>query len=384
MMIQTVFYIFAIMLLACSTFSEEKTRLHSTSIYKKEKLPVYIPFSFKIDPMKRLLLVNFEKDPDSLYIGLEPQYFNDPINGKGLLVIAWRRDMKIDVYHEASLSPDPSKFDIAGNGLGEMHEVDFKRKIFEIQENGVRADIIFSDKMDRPVEIFIAEAHPKKRKPFGLLAPMGEAATHPSAMPLILLHDFYFVRRRHTDYHVNINGKAHKLDKLPIPMDGTWMLFARYSPDPFIVTFNPTYTGKLEPTKVSDDRLIWQRNGDAMELKQARAIGDKHQIELTFSPAFPQFNLLKEGTDIRGKFEIKSSERTGRITGTYQVTCSHDGVQIELRPEGGWHPKTDKLSLKFLYSVAKTFKNWPKSYVWSSKLKFKDGAWEMDSSWKRI
>ena len=58
------------------------------------------PFHIAIDPMERLLLVNFEKDPDSLYIGFEPQVFDDHINGKGHLVIGWRIDGKVDVYHE--------------------------------------------------------------------------------------------------------------------------------------------------------------------------------------------------------------------------------------------------------------------------------------------
>jgi hypothetical protein len=45
------------------------------------------PFCIDIDPMERLLLVNFEKDPDTIYIGFEPQVFDDPINGRGHLVI---------------------------------------------------------------------------------------------------------------------------------------------------------------------------------------------------------------------------------------------------------------------------------------------------------
>lgn len=383
-MFKSVFNILVIFLLACTTFREDPTMQHPTSIYKQEKLPLYLPFSFQIDPMERLLLVNFEKDPDSLYIGLEPQYFSDGINGKGLLVIAWRKDMKIDVYHEASLSPDPLKFDIAGNGLGSMHQVDFKRKEFEILEKGVKADIEFKDKDGREIEIFISESHPKIRKPFGLLAPMGEAATKPSAMPLVLLHDFYFVRRKHSEFYVKINRIEHTLDKLPIPMDGTWMLFARYSPDPFIVTFNPNQADLIEPVNPNGNGTVWEENGNAMELKQLRKTGDGHQIQLTFAPAFPQFNLLKEGALVNGDFEIQSSESTGKITGSYQVSRSDGKVQIQLRPDGGWHPKADKLSLKFLFTVAKTFKNWPKSYEWSAALTEETGNWYMESQWKRL
>lgn len=36
--------------------------------------PILNPFALSVDPMERLLLVNFEKDPDSTYIGFEPQW----------------------------------------------------------------------------------------------------------------------------------------------------------------------------------------------------------------------------------------------------------------------------------------------------------------------
>ena len=81
-----------------------------------------IPFHIDIDPMKRLLLVNFEKDPDTTYVGFEPQVFDDPVNGRGHLVIGWRQDSRVDVYHQAGLHPDPAKYDIAGKGLANMVE----------------------------------------------------------------------------------------------------------------------------------------------------------------------------------------------------------------------------------------------------------------------
>jgi hypothetical protein len=45
---------------------------------------VIFPFSIEIDPMERLLLVNFEKDPDSIYVGFEPQVFNDESTAPGI------------------------------------------------------------------------------------------------------------------------------------------------------------------------------------------------------------------------------------------------------------------------------------------------------------
>ncbi len=65
---------------------------------------VVIPFGLTYNPMKKLALINFEKNPDSVYLGLEPQYFDDEIYGKGYRVIAYRHDGYVDVYNDVSLN----------------------------------------------------------------------------------------------------------------------------------------------------------------------------------------------------------------------------------------------------------------------------------------
>jgi len=49
---------------------------------------LYSPFSLSIVPMQKLFLINFEKDPDEIYHGLEPQWFDDSASGRGLRVIS--------------------------------------------------------------------------------------------------------------------------------------------------------------------------------------------------------------------------------------------------------------------------------------------------------
>jgi hypothetical protein len=51
----------------------------------KEKIPILNPFVIDIEPMEKLLLVNFEKDPDAFYIGFEPQVFADAVHGKSIV-----------------------------------------------------------------------------------------------------------------------------------------------------------------------------------------------------------------------------------------------------------------------------------------------------------
>jgi hypothetical protein len=356
-------------------------------------LLLYNPFHFRIDPMERLLLINFEKDPDTVYVGFEPQVFDDNIHGKGMLVIGWRVDGRVDVYHQAGLTLDAATYDIAGKGLAHLTEVPMQNALFEIDSFGVQAAIKFSDLTGRQVELKIRESNPKKRKPFGLLAPMGDAAESPSSMPLVLLHDFYFVRKKHTEISVSIDGKLHQPDKLPIPMDWSGMYFTRYSPDPFIVTFNPAFDGALRPVEwkgadnvqAGEESLYLILKGQVPEICSLRQKGQHHAITLSFAPPFPNIIALNDGFSLTGTFNITGHPSTGHVGGHYEVEKQAGVTKIVLVPSQGWIPNEQKLSLKFLYAVAKIFRNWPATYRWTATIR-EDGDYQlrMKSSWERI
>lgn len=352
-----------------------------------------VPFQFQIDPMASLLLVNFEKDPDSLYLGFEPQVFDDPVNGKGMLVIGWRVDGWVDVYYQPGLRIYPVKYSIAGKGLANAIETELSKDLFDITENGVQAEILFYDLLGREVRIMIKESNPAKRKPFGLLAPMGDAAVNPSAMPLIYLHDFYFVRKKKTEIEVSVNSRIHKTEALPVPMDWQKMYFVRYSPDPFIVTFNPAGSGPLKPIATGGNLQI-EKGNDAYEfarydsivgLKSMTARGLKHEVRLSFDPAFPDIKQLAKGDRHEGKFTIISDPATGTISGIYEVERTDAEVRIVMWPSAGWKPEINKFSLRFMYTVAQVFKKWPSTYRWEAIISpAADGDYLMQSEWIRL
>ncbi len=359
----------------------------------KDKKEFLNPFRIEIDPMERLLLINIENDPDSLYIGFEPQVFDDDINGKGLLIIAWRTDGKVDVYHQPTLSPDPDKFDIAGKGLANIVERELKDAYFEVTEPGAQARAEFRDIHNRLIELHLTEYNNRTRKPFGLLAPMGMAAENPSALPLVLLHDFYFVRRSNTELSVRIDGREHKPDTLPMPIDFSRMYFARYSPDPVITTLNPAFDGRISPTPLDEgDTLDYDDHQFTFSLHQgrpelqrlSRSIGD-HTIALDFSPSFP--NLLEfYGSEAAGQFVITVDPSIGEVRGEYKVTRTNNQFMVEMIPSGGWEPNERKLSLRFLYRVVPTFKSWPSTYRWTASIEYyndDDEQYLMKSNWER-
>lgn len=352
------------------------------------------PFRIQIDPMERLLLVNLENDPDSLYIGFEPQVFNDSINGTGMLVIAWRADGYVDVYHQPGLNPDPGKYDIAGKGLKNKVCSPLHKAFFRVEEQGVQAWFSLEDIWGRTIEVGISESNSTKRKPFGLLAPMGQAATQPSAMPVVLLHDFYFVRQKNTEIIVRIDGTEHKPDKLPIPLDRRRMYFARYSPDPLIATLNPAFSGILQPLAVTDPIVagidntlcIMESNHGIWGLKKMEIAHAQHNLTLAFEPAFPDIMLLADQQELTGKFTLAGHRSTGRIAGTYLIRKDGHKVGIQLHPGKGWKPRAaGKASLRFLYTVAGVFRNWPKSYLWTAEVDLSDPSQAfMQSGWERI
>ncbi|MFW6275510.1 MAG: hypothetical protein ACOC2M_02640 [bacterium] len=319
--------------------------------------------------------------------------FDDELNGVGHLIIGWRTDKKVDVYHQKSLDLDPSKYSIAGSGLNEMIPADMEKAFYEVSDFGVQAHYKFKDLAGRAVEIVIIESNFKKRKPFGLLAPMGDAATNPTSLPLVLLHDFYFVRKGHTEITVSINNRSHKLDDLPMHLDWQRMTFARYSPKPLIATLNKEYDGVLEGFNIEIGQEILEKGDYSYEIewidqnahiKSMIIKNNVHLITMNFTPSFPSLNIIPENTQLKGRFRISGHESVGSISGDYSIRSDQGSTHIRIVPTKGWKPKTTKFSTWFLFTVAKVFKKWPITYQWDAELqKSADGLWLMQSKWIR-
>ncbi len=353
----------------------------------------HIPFHIEIDPMERLLLMNIEKDPDSIYIGFEPQYYQDAKTGTGHLIIAWREDGKVDVYHQKGLNISPENYDIVGKGLSELIVTEMPIAIFDIGTNGVEAHYVFKDKYHRMIELKILEKNQKERKPFGLLAPMGSAAENPKSLPLILLNDFYFVREKDTEINISINQQKHKADKLPIRMDGSKMLFSRYSPEPLIARLNPETNQTLDFVEINQNQdsiskqnvsyyFVWENKKPC--LTRMVFANDKHPITLKFSKAFPEIQHMEVNTNFATDFTISSFASMGLVGGKVKMKKNQEVISMQLIPSGGWIQKADKFSLKFLYTFARVFKNWPKTYLWSAEIKsLQNDNIHIQSHWKR-
>ncbi len=351
-----------------------------------------IPFSMSITPMETLLFMTFEQDPDSVYSAFEAQRFDDNLHGKGQLVIGWRVDGKVDIFHDPQLRVDPDGYDVCEGGLAHMTARDFKNSFFTVGASGVEAHFSFEDLKGRLIEFEIRERNKKPPRPFGFLAPVGEGSENPSAMPILMLHNFYFVRRKGTEISTTIDGRSHRPDVINFPIDWSIMYFTRYTPDPLVLFFNPAYEGPVANLAVNGEEQV--SNGDTFYeigylnetplLKAIQKEAGEHSIRLSFEPAFPNISTFEE-LSASGEFSIKGDPALGEIRGRYTITRVEDELKIVLAPTGGWIPKKERLGLRLLYTIVGLFRNWPKSYRWTALVRnTRDGHLHMSSSWERI
>lgn len=366
-------------------------------------IPVISPFHLETDPMAGLLLVNFENDPDRIYIGLEPQFFDDRIHGRGLLVIGWRVDGRVDVFHDPALRLDPRTYGIAGKGLHVMEERSFSAARFELGPGGAQVEIEFRDLEDREIRILIRETDTRPRRPFALLAPMGDAASAPPALPLVFVHDFYFVRRPGTEVRIEIGGRAHRGDPFPLLLDGTRVHFLRYSADPFIATWNPTQDGTadvlaLEPASAEGAyraeargvRYDVEMHGAFHEIRRMSRREGAHEVVVEFTPALPHLVALRDEVEVSGAFRISTQPSAGTVTGSWRVARRDRELHVEARPDGGWTPGDAPRTARLLFRALTVFRAWPTTYVWRGTLQLPlgdqevQGALPLRSAWERI
>ena len=363
------------------------------NIYAQPATKVFFsPFKLQLDPMRRLLLINFEKDPDEVYLGLEPQIIDHPQNGRLLRVLAWRKDGYVDVYQQPGLSKDDD-FAVAGKGLADLLERTMADARFEIGPTGVDVYFAFADKEGRPIEVVINEKHGRRAKSFTLLAPVGHGSASPTSLPLFYLYDFYFVRQKGTEVAINIDGVERKPDGLPFPLDGAKCYFMRYGADTFMAAWNEAATESLLPLRPKqvgefvDNGVTYNLidNQGHFEIQQMSVANADHQVVVAFEPPVPAIAALKEGMDFKGTFVITSDKSAGSIDGTYKIERASDNITIQVHPSGGWKPHANRLFLKFLYSVASVFRNWPKSYRWTANISLQsEELAAIESSWERI
>jgi hypothetical protein len=375
----------------CSIVNGMRKPFHDSSlVYGRPTSGFFFtPFTLKIEPMERLLLLNFGRDPN--YKGIELQAFDDPVHGQGMLVIMYRQDRQVDVYYEPGLKPHKRGYEIEA-GLAEWVEASMERSRFEITSHGAQVDLAFDDAAGRRIALMIREQEGgRPRKPFPLLAPISSGIEDPQRFLMIFLNRFYLVRRSGTGIAIRISEATRNPRTLPVPIDGARVYFAHYSPEPFIAEWNTAHDGPLafaQPPGMGEFNwggtiFTLVENAGRFETAKITAADDKHQAVLTFSPPFPDIACLKHGAATYGDFALTVDEVHDVCAGQYWLSMEDDRIYITLDIVKGWRPRSSKCSMRLLFSVLRFFKNWPKTYKWSAQIKVEGEALIMQSGWSR-
>jgi hypothetical protein len=362
----------------------------TSSIYQSNSTGrFYIPFNLSTGKVERLFLAEWAHGQK--YTGLEVQYLDNPENGRGVLVILASVDGKANVYFEPTLNMDPKGYAIAG-GLRDFVQTPFERACFEIGPNGADVDVAFRDIDGDPVTIRAKEGGPKPPAAFSLLAPMGVAIQKPEWMPLFLLSNFGFVRQRNTDLEIRFGGERVDVTRLPFPMGGQRVFYARYCADPFIIFWNKQFDGVLNPlepagpgTFVHDEAEfeLVERDGH-YEISAARVRNPRHTARIDFTPPFPDAASLADGARVDGSFTVTGDPLHGRVAGVYSAMRQGSQVHLRLHPSGGWTPADQGLMLRLIFNLGKPFRNWPKTYEWNATLMIQNDEVKIKSGWRRL
>lgn len=370
--------------------TEKMEYCKKNDIYSKSLTGSFIsPFSFTMDSMEKLILINFEKDPDKYYNVFELQQAIDKEGNKKLLVVAYRIDGATDVYHQSAF-PFASQSTI----LNEVQfiEQELANAKFDVTPDQLDLYFAFIDKYGREISVTLFENKLDKKSPFFLLAPIGVISKHPNSFPIYSLYKMAFTKQNNTEIKIEIDKRHHKPDTFPIPIECSKNYFTRYSADTFNVDWNKNFEGELLPL-VPNDNIIKENgityqlinNEGHYEIIRISATNKSHQINIDFIPPMPDIISLNEKIENKGSFSITTDNRTGKILGEYYIHKLGNDIEMILLPNGGWHPNEKRWILKFLFLVIKIFKEWPKSYVWKAKIKIENpDKILMKSSWERI
>lgn len=350
-----------------------RIRQSITKINNKDT--ILIPFGFSYRPIKKLALINFEKDPDSKYIALEPQYLSGDHSGQGFRVIAYRKDGYVDVYDGLNLQDDnDDSFDVTGKGLKERKKVAMENSSFKKVDGCLNLTFQFKDKYERQISLKISEQTKKKTSGVNLLAPVGSTTDNPSYLPLFFLYDFDFIRKSKTDLELKIDGKAHKLDTFPYPFpkDFQWRYYTRYSQDCQIIEFANAGQKKLQEhelinniVSINDNKFMFSADNNLNKMEHEDG---EHHFSVEFNPGMSDIRSLEEKNRYNGSLKINSDPAMGSISGDYWLNRDGKKVEIEMNMSAGWSPVPDSYFTKLMFGKKSVFCNWFKNYYYNQRI----------------
>jgi membrane protease YdiL (CAAX protease family) len=341
-----------------------------------------LPIRLGIDPMEGLLMFGIAGDPE--FESLEPQVFDDAINGKGMRVLRYRRDGRVDVYWQPGVHVDRSSFSI-GAGPGDFEEVPITPARFEIGARGVMVDLAFTDAQGRRTSLRVFEDAAGKQG-FPMLAPVGANIDKPTQLFLVWMPDIDLVRRAGTRVEGQIGDRALRPQSLPALLHGHRVLFIRYVAKPVIAVLNPPMLQPLMAdlsvagsTQVDGMTLTADGAGSVLRISAGEV---PHQVELDFLPGFPNLLAMGRAGTAAGKWSIGIAG-VAITGGTWSARRQGERVALELDVTQAWKPHCLPLSMEILTRLRSQFRTWPRTYRWRGSVEL-GSAPSLSGAWERV
>lgn len=339
----------------------------------------FLPLTIQRQNITQLALINFEKNPDAVYHGLELQYLKNE-DSEGWRVLAYRKDGYIDVYDDETLPIDPEEdFQVAGKGAKEHVNTPMSDLRFEKDEReNVHISFAFDDVEGRPIHVAIEEGSDKSSTPFNLLAPIGLGSEQPDYFPLFWLYDFNFIRTKDLRCDISIDGREIEPDPFPVdlPIEGQFRNFIRYTFDSRLYSIFDTQQTTLqevsldENNQYSTDEILYQFDSEG---------GLSHiQADSTWVTFEPALNLTEKQ---EGALNIVTDDGMGYLKGHYSLEeRGPSQVQFKASFDEGWKAHVHLFTHKIFVNDRSVFAAWPKQYDYTLDIdldtKETEGRWE--------
>lgn len=337
------------------------------------------PFLLSSEPIKRLLVMNFKGDTE--YEMIEPQFYDDSVYGKGLRVLLYRTDKKIDVYFQPGVFFDSKAFTV-GKGLGYFAETKMLPARFEIKETGVDIDIAFTDYKGRNVSLRINE-NSCNAKPFPFLAPVGNDVQKPSKLFLVYMPEFDFIKKAGTEIHAFIGDRKLIPETFPMKRNGKKVYFTRYASKLTIGELNSTAYSTLVFEPIVGNITYGNHHftiNENQKVSKYWIYNGTDEIAISFHTGFPNLQTLPQNSQVIGTwdYQVSGNELTG---GTYTVVRKGDSVEIEIDVTKKWEPNDLPLSFKVFTFFVHSFRTWPTTYKWQGTVNLVNGS--LRGAWQR-
>ncbi|HNW73331.1 MAG: hypothetical protein PHP04_11725 [Bacteroidales bacterium] len=343
--------------------------------------PFLFPFRLNNEPIKRLLVADVKDDAE--YEGIEPQLFDNGESGKGLRILMYRKDKKVDVYWQPGVRPGLQNLSI-GDGIGDTAECVMSPSRFEMTGSGVYLDIVFTDKLGRRVRIYIRENN-SDFHPVPFLAPVGSNVKSPNKLFAVYMKEFDFVKRQGTEINLKIGNRELTPATFPLPMNGQRVYFIRYATNLVIGEINslptkPVIIENVRPgiNKIDDLNLTIDDDG---RIKECWVDQGNDPIGLKFEPGFPNLLALPRDKKIQGQWQYAVSSKV-LFGGTYTLQRDQDKVTVELDVTQPWKPGKLPFTYRLLTIFIRSFRTWPTTYKWTGTVDLKNNI-IVNETWVR-